>query len=159
MYVRRFVTHILDTYPPSSTPALYEKYSDNTQPPVDEWTLSQAMAVDTAGGGLNQLEDHYSTFIVGSLALPVGDYILTFFTCRPKRISQRLPVLASISCGSPYHGGPSRFRVTSLFFLEYAGSQYPSSLSPFFPNRPGHRRPDISSRPFNGRASMVSAST
>ena len=67
MYVQWFVTHILDAYPPSSTPGPYEKYLNNTQPAVDEWTLSQAMAADTAGGGLNQLEDHYNTFIVGSL--------------------------------------------------------------------------------------------
>ena len=49
-----------------SVPALFEKYHNNTNPPpVDEWTLSQAMAADTASGGLNQLEDHYKTFIVG----------------------------------------------------------------------------------------------
>ncbi|KAF8319878.1 hypothetical protein F5887DRAFT_1033112, partial [Amanita rubescens] len=30
---------------------------------VDEWTLSVAMAADTANGGLNQLEQHYDTFI------------------------------------------------------------------------------------------------
>ncbi|KAG6334871.1 hypothetical protein ID866_4212 [Astraeus odoratus] len=30
---------------------------------VDEWTLSQAMAADTASGGLSQLETHYQTFI------------------------------------------------------------------------------------------------
>jgi glucan 1,3-beta-glucosidase len=42
------------------SPALYQKYPGA----VDEWTLSQAMAQDTASGGLNQLEDHYKTFIV-----------------------------------------------------------------------------------------------
>ena len=31
---------------------------------MDEWTLSQNMAADTANGGLNQLEEHYKTFIV-----------------------------------------------------------------------------------------------
>ncbi|KAJ7168199.1 glycoside hydrolase family 5 protein, partial [Mycena crocata] len=30
---------------------------------IDEWTLVQAMALDTANGGTNQLEDHYKTFI------------------------------------------------------------------------------------------------
>ncbi|KAF8509917.1 glycoside hydrolase family 5 protein [Gautieria morchelliformis] len=48
---------------PFIAPALYQKYSSNPTPPVDEWTLSQAMAADTAGGGLSQLEQHYKTFI------------------------------------------------------------------------------------------------
>jgi len=43
-----------------SVPALYQKYPGA----VDEWDLSVAMAKDTASGGLNQLEDHYKTFIV-----------------------------------------------------------------------------------------------
>lgn len=47
-----------------STPALYEQYLKNPQPAVDEWTLSVAMRADTARGGINQLEDHYKTFIV-----------------------------------------------------------------------------------------------
>ncbi|KDQ60685.1 glycoside hydrolase family 5 protein [Jaapia argillacea MUCL 33604] len=42
-----------------SSPALYEKYPSA----VDEWTLSVAMAADTANGGLSQLETHYKTFI------------------------------------------------------------------------------------------------
>jgi hypothetical protein len=50
----------------SSSPALYQKYSSNPTPPVDEWTLSLAMAADTANGGLSQMEDHYKTFIVSS---------------------------------------------------------------------------------------------
>ena len=45
---------------PFITPALYQKYPGA----VDEWTLSTLMAADTANGGLNQLEDHYNTFIV-----------------------------------------------------------------------------------------------
>jgi hypothetical protein len=48
----------------NSVPALYERYINNSQPAVDEWTLSLAMTADTANGGLNQLEDHYNTFIV-----------------------------------------------------------------------------------------------
>ncbi|KAK0212093.1 glycoside hydrolase family 5 protein [Desarmillaria ectypa] len=44
---------------PFITPALYEKYDGA----IDEWTLSTLMAADTAGGGLQQLEDHYNTFI------------------------------------------------------------------------------------------------
>ncbi|KZV83788.1 glycoside hydrolase [Exidia glandulosa HHB12029] len=49
---------------PFIVPALYEKYKD-TDPDLvgDEWTLSQAMAKDQAGGGLSQLENHYKTFI------------------------------------------------------------------------------------------------
>ncbi|KIO29181.1 glycoside hydrolase family 5 protein [Tulasnella calospora MUT 4182] len=45
---------------PFISPALYEKYYPDA---VDEFTLSQQMAADTAGGGLKQLEDHYATFI------------------------------------------------------------------------------------------------
>ncbi|KAF8805238.1 glycoside hydrolase [Phlegmacium glaucopus] len=44
---------------PFITPALFQKYPGA----VDEWTLSTLMAADTANGGLNQLEDHYKTFI------------------------------------------------------------------------------------------------
>lgn len=50
---------------PFISPALYQKYPGA----IDEWTLSQLMAADTANGGLNQLEDHYNTFIV-RLGLP-----------------------------------------------------------------------------------------
>ncbi|KAF9239593.1 exo-beta-1,3-glucanase [Melanogaster broomeanus] len=39
------------------------KYQTTTPQAVDEWTLSEAMAADTAGGGLSQLETHYQTFI------------------------------------------------------------------------------------------------
>ncbi|KAJ7573996.1 glycoside hydrolase family 5 protein [Mycena floridula] len=45
---------------PFITPALFQKYPGS----VDEWTLSEAMRADTgAGGGIQQLEDHYNTFI------------------------------------------------------------------------------------------------
>ncbi|KAF8163791.1 glycoside hydrolase family 5 protein [Crassisporium funariophilum] len=44
---------------PFITPQLFQRYPTA----VDEWTLSQAMAADTANGGLGQLEDHYNTFI------------------------------------------------------------------------------------------------
>lgn len=47
-----------------SAPALYQKYPQV----VDEWGLSAAMRADTANGGINQLEDHYKTFIVRSHA-------------------------------------------------------------------------------------------
>lgn len=52
-----------------SVPALYEKYYNATIQAVDEWTLSQNMAADTAGGGFSQLEDHYKTFIVRGYGL------------------------------------------------------------------------------------------
>lgn len=44
---------------PFISPALYQKYPGA----VDEWTLSTLMAQDTASGGLQQIEDHYATFI------------------------------------------------------------------------------------------------
>ncbi|KAL4079041.1 glycoside hydrolase family 5 protein [Scleroderma citrinum] len=44
---------------PFISPALFQKYPGA----VDEWTLTQLMAADTASGGTNQLEDHYNTFI------------------------------------------------------------------------------------------------
>lgn len=54
---------------PFIVPALYEKYQNVSTLPggqaVDEWTLSIAMRNDTSpGGGIQQLEDHYKTFIV-----------------------------------------------------------------------------------------------
>ena len=45
---------------PFISPALFEKYPTA----IDEWTLSEAMRADTAGGGIDQLEQHYDTFIV-----------------------------------------------------------------------------------------------
>lgn len=49
---------------PFISPALFEKYQGGDFPVVDEWTLSQAMALDkSVGGGLSQIEDHYKTFI------------------------------------------------------------------------------------------------
>ncbi|KAF8970877.1 glycoside hydrolase family 5 protein [Flammula alnicola] len=44
---------------PFITPDIFQRYPTA----VDEFTLSQAMAADTANGGLKQLEDHYNTFI------------------------------------------------------------------------------------------------
>ncbi|KAL5490260.1 hypothetical protein ACEPAI_5093 [Sanghuangporus weigelae] len=46
-----------------SVPALYEPYANGSISAVDEWTLSENMRADTANGGINQLEDHYKTFI------------------------------------------------------------------------------------------------
>lgn len=48
---------------PFITPTLFQKYPTA----VDEWTISVAMAADTANGGLSQLENHYKTFIVSDL--------------------------------------------------------------------------------------------
>ncbi|KAG8995610.1 hypothetical protein FRB93_001114 [Tulasnella sp. JGI-2019a] len=48
---------------PFIVPALFEPYLNGSTPAKDEWTLSQAMAADTANGGLDQLETHYKTFI------------------------------------------------------------------------------------------------
>ncbi|KAJ3516720.1 hypothetical protein NLJ89_g941 [Agrocybe chaxingu] len=73
---------------PFISPALYEKYLNNPTPAVDEWTLSEAMRADTAGGGINQLEDHYKTFItekdfaeiagagLNFIRIPIGFWII-----------------------------------------------------------------------------------
>lgn len=46
----------------ASVPSLYEKYYNTSSgPAVDEWDLSTLM---TADGSLDELEDHYKTFIV-----------------------------------------------------------------------------------------------
>jgi glucan 1,3-beta-glucosidase len=49
---------------PFISPALFQKYPGA----VDEWSLSTLMAADTASGGLDQLEDHYNTFVVSGPA-------------------------------------------------------------------------------------------
>jgi hypothetical protein len=49
---------------PFISPALFQKYPGS----VDEWTLSEMMAADTASGGLDQLEEHYKTFIVSKFS-------------------------------------------------------------------------------------------
>ncbi|KDQ16328.1 glycoside hydrolase family 5 protein [Botryobasidium botryosum FD-172 SS1] len=49
---------------PFISPSLFEPYTSGASPPVDEWTLSLAMAADTANGGLAKImENHYDTFI------------------------------------------------------------------------------------------------
>lgn len=71
---------------PFISPALFQKYPGS----VDEWTLSEMMAADTAGGGLNQLEEHYKTFIVSFF-----DFINSqsnHSSNRRSKISRRLPV-------------------------------------------------------------------
>ena len=47
---------------PFISPELFQRYPEA----VDEFTLTQLMAADTARGGLRQLEEHYDTFIVSS---------------------------------------------------------------------------------------------
>ncbi|CAE6415024.1 unnamed protein product [Rhizoctonia solani] len=49
---------------PFISPALYERCNTGGTVAVDEWTLSECMAKDTANGGLEGLmEEHYKTFI------------------------------------------------------------------------------------------------
>ena len=45
---------------PFIVPSLFQRYPGA----VDEWSLSLLMAADTANGGLDQIEEHYKTFIV-----------------------------------------------------------------------------------------------
>lgn len=49
---------------PFIAPALYDKYKASGTLDSSEWTLVEAMRADTAGGGIQQLVDHYATFIV-----------------------------------------------------------------------------------------------
>ena len=51
---------------PFITPALYQRYPGA----MDEYTLSTLMAADTTNGGLQQLEQHYDTFIVRVFCCP-----------------------------------------------------------------------------------------
>ena len=72
---------------PFIVPALFEPYLNAKIPARDEWTLSQNMAADTANGGLDQLENHYKTFIVRPpISPPLSSPNPSF---RPRRISQR----------------------------------------------------------------------
>jgi hypothetical protein len=45
---------------PFITPGIFQRYPNAT----DEWSLSEDMRLDTANGGIGQLEEHYATFIV-----------------------------------------------------------------------------------------------
>ena len=85
---------------PFIVPALYEKYQNVTPNPaipggraVDEWSLSVAMLNDTSeGGGIQQLEEHYRTFIV-RLPSPILSRGTVPHRClgthRPSRTSRR----------------------------------------------------------------------
>lgn len=61
---------------PLVVPSLFEPYVNAVPPAQDEWTLSQAMAADTANGGLAQLEKHYDTFIVRPLVLLFVSFLI-----------------------------------------------------------------------------------
>jgi glucan 1,3-beta-glucosidase len=74
---------------PFITPALYEKYQTGATPAIDEYTLCQNMANDTASGGLSQLENHYATFIVSSVVLSSCDDLMDPFQFRRKRTLRR----------------------------------------------------------------------
>jgi hypothetical protein len=69
---------------PFITPSIYQKYPGA----IDEWTLHTLMAADKAGGGINQLEDHYKTFIVRSLSFAhPSEFIFEYLHyLRPRRI-------------------------------------------------------------------------
>lgn len=76
-----------------STPALFEPYADTNNPAVDEYTLHTILAADTANGGLDQIKDHYNTFVVRrSPKIPL--FNITDKPNRRNRTSLRLPVLA-----------------------------------------------------------------
>lgn len=72
---------------PFIAPALFQKYPSA----VDEWTLSQLMAADTANGGLGQIENHYNTFIVSERVICLLTHMMTFD--RRSKISRRSPGL------------------------------------------------------------------
>lgn len=67
------------------------------------------MANDTAGGGLQQLENHYKTFIVGPTSdLKIAwDYLLISIV-RPNKTLLKSQVRDSTSFVSPCHIGPSK---------------------------------------------------
>ena len=91
---------------PFIAPSLFEKYQNATPSPalpgglvVDEWSLSVAMLNDTSdGGGIEQIEHHYETFIVRLLVPPVLQaLVLTFHVPSAHRRSRtshrsRVPV-------------------------------------------------------------------
>jgi glucan 1,3-beta-glucosidase len=60
---------------PFISPSLYQRYPGA----VDEYTLSTLMAADTANGGLQQLEEHYATFIVSFFFVCVGCGLMVWF--------------------------------------------------------------------------------
>jgi hypothetical protein len=65
------------------------------------------MAADTGSGGINQLEDHYNTFIV-SLNLIVLVVLVLMEKRRPSKILPRSQVRVSTLSAYPFRTGPSR---------------------------------------------------
>ncbi|KAG7452983.1 glycoside hydrolase family 5 protein [Guyanagaster necrorhizus] len=49
--------------PNYSSPALFEPYAADSYPAVDEYTLHTILRADTTNGGIEQIEEHYKTFI------------------------------------------------------------------------------------------------
>lgn len=75
---------------PFITPDIFQRYPTA----VDEYSLSVAMVADTANGGLQQLEDHYNTFIVEHPNQSLIPDIIV--VNRPNRTSQKLLVCTII---------------------------------------------------------------
>lgn len=112
---------------PFITPALFQKYPTA----IDEWSLSVAMAADTASGGLDQLEEHYKTFIVRSYLFCFAHTRL-IARYRPRRTSLKLPALVLTTFASPFHSGRSTNGKESLSLIKSAGST-PLPLYPLLP--------------------------
>ncbi len=106
---------------PFISPALFQKYPGA----IDEWSLSEAMAADTAGGGLGQLEEHYQTFIVRVPFL--------FRRCtnlyRPRKTLPKSLVQVSTGFVFLYPSGLSTSGTANRFSREFAGSKSDSSVS------------------------------
>lgn len=89
------------------------------------------MASDTASGGLNQLEDHYKTFIVSLVFSPVCSNSQTLENRRSKTSHRsREPGLT----GSVSHSrtGQLRFGKVNRFFPRQLGSAYIGNISRFY---------------------------
>lgn len=96
----------------NSSPALYQKYQSASPQAVDEWTLSEAMAADTASGGLNQLETHYQTFIVcHHLSVPRCLYLILSID-RARLCTNRRGWTQLCANSSPILGNRDSFRRT-----------------------------------------------
>ena len=80
---------------PFITPALYQRYPGA----MDEYTLSTLMAADTTNGGLQQLEQHYDTFIVRVFVVVVVVCELMVWPFRLSKISLRWLVSFDLFAG------------------------------------------------------------
>lgn len=106
---------------PFIVPSLFERYANSRTPAVDEYTLSQAMAADTANGGLAQLEEHYNTFIVRRLATLVSHSFLIHMNRRKKTLL-RSPAQALTGSAFPFPSGQSKRTRRSLIWRASAGN-------------------------------------